>query len=91
MSTVLFMMLSCLGLWMLLKSLDYSGLQFSFNLVLLIIYTTMSTVDAQFLIGDMTRLLDSWFECSECEYLHNEEDNRIEERPGVSRGGHSDA
>jgi hypothetical protein len=42
-------------------------------------------VDAQFPVDDMARLLDSWFERSECEYLHYMEDNRIEERPGVSR------
>jgi hypothetical protein len=37
-------------------------------------------IDAQFPPGDVARLLDSWLECSECEYLHNEEDNRIEEK-----------
>jgi hypothetical protein len=48
-------------------------------------------VDAQFPIDDVARLLDFWFECFEYEYLHNEEDNRIEERLGVSRRGHFDA
>jgi hypothetical protein len=49
------------------------------------------TVDAQFSVGDVARLLNSEFECSMCEYLHNEKDNRLEERRGVSRRGHSDA
>jgi hypothetical protein len=48
-------------------------------------------VDTQFPIGDVTRWLNSWFDCSEYGYLHKEEDNKIEERPGVSRRGHSDA
>jgi hypothetical protein len=51
---------------------------------------SMVSVDAQFSIDDVARLLDSLFECSRKEYLHNEEDDRIEERPGVSRRGHSD-
>jgi hypothetical protein len=48
-------------------------------------------VDAQFPAGDVARLSDSWDGRSGYEKLHKEEDNRVEERPGVSRRGHSDA
>jgi hypothetical protein len=48
-------------------------------------------VDAQFPIGDVARLLTFWVDYSESEHLHKEEDDRIEERPGVSRWGHFDA
>jgi hypothetical protein len=49
------------------------------------------TVYAQFLIGDVARLLTFWADYSESECLHKEEDNRVEEKLGVSRRGHSDA
>jgi hypothetical protein len=49
------------------------------------------TVDAQFPIGDVAHLLTFWVDYSESEHLHKEGDDRIEERPGVSRWGHSDA
>jgi hypothetical protein len=49
------------------------------------------SVYAQFPIGDVARLLTFWVDYSESECLHKEEGDRVKERPGVSRRGHSDA
>jgi hypothetical protein len=48
-------------------------------------------VEAQFPIGDVAHLLNFQVDYSESEHLHKEGDDRIEERPGVSQWGYSDA
>jgi hypothetical protein len=48
-------------------------------------------VDAQFLIGDVARLLDSCFECFKCELACTVKKTIGSKRPGVSRQGHSNA